>query len=140
MLTGFKKLKNVTMPMLKLIENEPAYVKILTPLTVSPELKTRDGKKIESDKKPPELLDVINLKTGESMRLIANAVLAGLLESNYPDHTYVGHSFEFIREAMKEVAGGKRYALFTITEIDAETGGETPVEAKAPQRLGSHKA
>lgn len=122
----FEVVKRVTLPQFKLDESgEPNFYRIETAIAVAKDLqqgRERKGKdstpQTEADKKaamaPPDVAEVVDLKTGEPGMLIFNAVLKSNLTEKYPGDTYVGKCFQ-IRK-FKPVAG-KRYFTFEILEI-----------------------
>jgi hypothetical protein len=115
----FKVKKHVTLPLLKIEESVPVYIRVTEPIFLAKEIEgTRARKNAEGAvQQPPHLANVTNLETGEEMQIIANEVLKSSLEDAYPDASYVGKSFEIVR---KPIQKGKKYVTFTITEIEAE--------------------
>lgn len=69
-----------------------------------------DGKTNQS---PMHICTVVDLQTGEVMRLVAHEVLENTLNEGYPNGTYVGKVFEI----KKTKRAGKRYFSFDVTEI-----------------------
>lgn len=109
---NFKVVKNVTLPLLKLQIDEPVHVKITSEMFVGKDVKPADGDK----KKDPAILShIINLETGEPMQMIMNSVICANLKDVYPDASYVGKSFQFIKHDKRT---GKQYHDFSITEIE----------------------
>ncbi len=109
---NFKVVKNVTVPLLKLVEEKAEYVQLTGAMFQGKEVKgTGDKAKME----PAILCHCINLTTGEVAQIIVNAVVKENLKEAYPDDSYVGKSFEIIKHAKRE---GKRYNDFSITEIE----------------------
>lgn len=119
MVTAFKRKKVLTRPVLKLVQDEPVYVKLLGAMHLGKELKEKgDDKK----KEPATLIDVINLVTGEEAQIIASAVIKSVLEDNYPNNTYVGLCFEMTKRARQQ---GKQYNPIHIEEIEEPKTEET---------------
>lgn len=115
----FKVKKHVTLPLLVVNDEVPSYVKITGAIFQAKELEGSRARKNENGQvqQPPHLFHAINLETGEMVQAIANDVLKSTLEDTYPDESYVGKSFEYVRHAMVK---GKKYKTFSITEIEAE--------------------
>jgi hypothetical protein len=115
----FKVKKNVTLPLLKLEDGGAIFIRADEPIFLAKEIEgTRARKNAEGQvQQPPHLLNVTNLETGEQMQIIANEVLKSTLEDAYPDTSYVGKSFRVER---KPIQKGKKYATFTVAEIEVE--------------------
>ena len=113
-----KIIKRVTMPTLKLIPNEPVYVKILDPIFLAKEQKLKDGEKEKDRKKPPMLFNVLNLETGEAMQLVAGAVVQSEITESYPKDAYVGKCFMITKGKKKDLSGGRGYFTYEISEIE----------------------
>ena len=105
-----KVLKVITLPILKKVDGVAVYVKILGEIFTGKEMKGKDS----GDMAAAELVNVIDLETGEPMQMICNAVLKSTLEENYPDGGYVGLGFSI--EQMK--VEGKRYKNYRINQIE----------------------
>jgi len=111
---SFRVAKHVTLPLIKLEEETPVYVKITAPMFLGKEVKgTGDKAKME----PATLAHVVNLETGEPAQIIVNAVVVANLNECYPGDTYVNKSFQLIKHAKRD---GKRYHDFSILEIELE--------------------
>ncbi len=123
----FKKVRNVTLPLLKLVENKPAYFKPTGAMYL--------GKAIDDKKEPATLLNGINLETGEECQIIVPTVLRGILTEEYADDAYVGKSFEIIlHKHMDKTDPSKlKYNKFAVAEISVE--GDAPAEEK-PAKSG----
>jgi|WetSurMetagenome_2_1015567.scaffolds.fasta_scaffold01855_5 hypothetical protein len=112
-----KVLKNVTLPFLKLEEDQPIYVKIISKMRTQTAKMTdspKVSKKGEKDMEPATVVDVVNMKTGEEANMIVNAVLKGNWEEQYPNDSYVDKGFSITKLAKRP---GKRYNDFLIQEI-----------------------
>jgi hypothetical protein len=107
-----KVLKNITLPLIKLTEDIPEYVKITGEMFVGKELK---GTGEKATMEPATLCHVTNLQTGEEAQLIVNAVVKGNLEEHYPGAAYVGKGFAITKHAKRT---GKRYNDFSLQEIE----------------------
>ena len=103
---SFAVVKAVTRPVLK-FGVSPEYVRFEGPMYV--------GERLEKSKydDPATLAEVVNLRTGEQMIMICYKVLSTELTKHYPNDGYVGKDFEI----RKVAADGKKYALWSIAEI-----------------------
>lgn len=111
----FKVKKHVTLPLLKIVDETPVYIRIESAIEKAKELAATRTRSDAAPKQPPELIHVVNLETGEHAQIIANAVLASTFRDEYPENGYIGKSFQVIRHKMRE---GKNYATFSVTEIE----------------------
>jgi hypothetical protein len=113
----FKVKKHVTLPLLKQEDGKPIYIKTTGAIFQAKELEGQRARKNAEGQvqQPPHLMHVTNLETGEEMQIIANEVLKSTLEDAYPNESYVGKSFAVER---KPIQKGKKYATFTVTEIE----------------------
>lgn len=103
----FKVKKHVTVPLLKMVNNTPIYVKFESAVFL--------GKVVDDKKAAPHMANCINLETGEQVQIILGTVLLGNLEEAYPDESYVGKAFELVKQAPE---GSRKYALYQIAEIE----------------------
>ena len=110
----YTRTRSVTLPTLKLVEEQTAYVKIISPMVVSNV--TQKPKAGEAPKEPATVCQVANVETGELAQMICGAALKGVLNESYPEDGYVGKSFEVTKHAK---APGKRYNTYSVFEIDA---------------------
>lgn len=128
----FEVVRHVTREQLKPVEGVPFFVEIEGIIKDAPQdteeqikrraKKDKDGNLIApapvSDRKPPRLVDIINLETGQVMNMIAPAVLEGELEKTYPNDSYVGKTFRMVRLPMKKKGStGEGYSLWSVQEI-----------------------
>lgn len=107
--------KILTLPLLKLVEGVPAYVKFTGPTFV--------GKKITEDagakaKEPPIMANVINLPTGELVQIMLGSVLQGILKDEYPNDAYVGKGFVIQLTEKKRGRNGGNYNTYKVAELD----------------------
>jgi len=110
-----KVIKQVTMPNLKLEPGVPVYVKVTDPIYDGKERKAKEG---EEQQKPPKIINVINLETGEANTLVCGAVVVSELDENYEGNSYVGKCFMIEKGKKKEGAGGRGYFTYSIAEIE----------------------
>lgn len=110
-----KVLKNVTLPVLRLEEEVPVYVKIVSPMRLSAAKAAEGGKGKKVDMEPATVVEVVNLETGENATMIVNSVLKGNWDEQYPNDDYVDRGFAITKHPKRE---GKRYNDFSIQEIE----------------------
>jgi len=111
--------KRVTQMLLKLTDNTPVAVKILDAVFVGKALKNAR----EVDKKPANLVNVIDLDTGAEMQLIVASMMQSTLEDEYPNNGYVGKCFEITKLGKVLGGTGNSYNKYSIIEIE-EPGAE----------------
>lgn len=104
----------VTLPVLKMLEDQPHYVTATAAMYEGKEQKP--AKEGDKPMEPATILPVVDIDTGEVAQIIVGAVLEGILNDSYPDAGYVGKSFEITKHAKKE---GKRYHTYSVFEIEA---------------------
>lgn len=106
----FKKSKQVTLPILKKVDDVPVYVRI--------DSKIFEGKEVAGNSannakmKPARLVNVTELTSGEQMQMIVNTVLESILNENYPKESFVGKCFEIVQYQPE----GKKYKNFRVAE------------------------
>ncbi len=122
----FKTKKLLTVPLLKLVENEPRHVKITSAMFVGKQITARSGADPSAKKKEPAtLFNAVNLEDGTECQIIVSAVVKGVLADEYPNDTYVGKCFSITKLPRKE---GKDYNGFKVVEI--EDPADTPKSTK----------
>lgn len=102
----FRKIRSVTLPVLKLAEGVERFFKFVTPMYV--------GKQIDDKKEPATLAQVIDLETGEEGLIIIGAVLRKELEEAYPNDAYRGKCFAIANNGKR---GDKKYNSYSVSEI-----------------------
>lgn len=107
----FRRVKAVTRPVLKLVENYSVFVQVEDAIYL--------GEKVDEKKDPAHLMHVINLETGEQMLIVAPKGVVDGLTKNYPDNAYVGKTFEICVRALKKSAGGNNFRPVDLFEIEA---------------------
>lgn len=110
---AFKVKKNLTPPVLKLIEGEAAYVKITAAMYIGRDIKSKNP--ADKQKEPAHILDCVNLVTGEVCQVIAAAIIQSTLTENYPNDTYVGKGFSITKQARQP---GKQYNKYEVCELE----------------------
>lgn len=110
----YTRLRAVTLPTLRLVEETAVHVTITSPMAQSQvsQRPDKDGKV----KEPATVCNVTDLDTGELTQIICGAALKGILNETYPNDGYVKKSFEIIKHAK---AAGKRYNTYSVFEIQA---------------------
>lgn len=142
----FKIARHVTVPLLKVPDNgTPVYVKITGEIFTAKETgegRNRGsatpavpGQEPKAKVQPPKLAHVVNLETGQVQQIIVGAILESELNDTYPNASYLNKSFEIKKHAP---TGGKRYAMYAITEIELET--DEPAEKPATNGKKGGKA
>lgn len=118
----------VTVPLLKITPDKPIYVKITGEIFRAKEVagarKAAVGEDGQPKQQPPELCHCINLETGEHVQIIVGTVLKGELVELKDG--YVGKSFEIIQHKVQS----KKYATYSITEIEVEGDDAAPAKGK----------
>lgn len=107
-----KKIKAVTRNTLKLVVDQPAYVRITSLIEEGKEIKGTDK---EAKMQPARVCEIINLVDGTEMQLVCGAIVESNLNEAYEDDAYVGKCFEIVK---RPKASGKRYFPYDITEIE----------------------
>ena len=82
-----KVVKKLVRNFVPLVEHQPVYVKVTGPMfegKANPE---------KPDEKPADIVECINLQTGEESNMIIPAVLKSIWEESYPSDSYVGKGF-----------------------------------------------
>lgn len=119
----FKVARIVTLPLLKLAEGVPVYVKFLDKMFRGKELrnevveKNADGSP-KAKKEPPIMANVINLETGEQVQIMLGSVLQGILNDDYPGDKYVGKGFMIELTEKKRGRSGGQYNTYKVAELE----------------------
>lgn len=120
--TGFvpKVAKILTLPLLKLVEGTPVYIKFTGPTFIGKAIDeglNPDGTK-KAKKEPPVMANVINLPTGELVQIMLGSVLQGILKDEYPADAYVGKGFVIQLTEKKRGRNGGNYNTYKVAELD----------------------
>lgn len=111
-MTQFKRVKNLTLDVLKFVEGEARHVKITAAMHIGKEQKAdTDGKKRE----PAVLANCINLDDGAECQIIVSAVVKSTLNDEYPNDGYVGRCFAITKKSRVQ---GKQYFPYGVEEIE----------------------
>jgi len=125
-----KLAKILTLPLLKMKEGEPIYVKFTGPIFTGKMIKddlaqieknkalVAAGKSPEAVKAPPEMANVINLPTGELVQIMLGSVLKGIMTDEYPNDSYVGKGFVIELTEKKRGRSGGNYNTYKVAELD----------------------
>lgn len=117
----FKKVKAITLPLLKMENEVEYYLKFDGPMFL--------GKAIDDKKEAATLANVTNLESGEQVQIICATVLRGILDEAYPGEEYVGKCFEIVKHRDLE----KKYNTYSVCEVaepEPEVGDETAPKTK----------
>jgi hypothetical protein len=134
-MAGFKKTANVTLPLLKMAMGTSYFIKFLTAMAVGKQMPARkvtdpDTGEVKEVKEQPATVAQVtqydsDAKVIGDFQVICSAVMGKELGEAYPDHSYVGKTFELAQFKLP----GKRYNGCTIAELafadepEAETAG-----------------
>lgn len=126
----FKKVRSVTLPLLKWKNDVERYYKIVSPMFKGQEIsKTEyDENGVAKPKQEPvTLANVIDLETGEEGQIIIGAVLAETWnrDEQYAGEQYVGKSFAITQKRDPS----KKYNTYTVIEIEVDETPSAPVKA-----------
>jgi hypothetical protein len=127
---AFKRVRNLTLDILKFVENEPRNVKITGLIHLGKEQKDKDETK---KKAPAHLAPCINLDDGSECQIIVAAVVLSVLTDDYPNESYVGRCFEITKKARAE---GKQYFPYGVAEIEDPGKPVAMAETKAAGHAG----
>lgn len=106
--------KILTLPLLKLVEGSPVYIKFTAPTFIGKDIQ-EEGK---AKKEPPIMANVVNLATGELVQIMLGSVLQGVMKDEYPNNAYVGKGFEIMLTEKKRGRSGGNYNTYKVAELD----------------------
>jgi hypothetical protein len=112
-MSQFKRVKNLTLDILKFVENNPRHVKITGPIHLGKEQKSSKGD--DKKREPAHLAPCINLEDGAECQIIVSAVVLSVLNDEYPGEAYVGKCFAITKKNRVE---GKQYFPYSVEEIE----------------------
>jgi hypothetical protein len=113
----FKVKRSVTLPLFKFQEGVERYLHVDGAMYEAKPLKKLTP--AQAAKKPPILMHVTDMLTGEEGQIIVNTVLADILKDEYPEEGYVGKSFAITRHPI-DTSRDKNYATFSVMEIEED--------------------
>jgi hypothetical protein len=108
---AFKKIRAVTMPVLKIKKGVEYFLKLTTPMALGKEIKG-------SNMGPATVCQAVNLETAELGQVICPYVLVKELHEAYPGDAYVGKCFSLVLTPVP----GKRYNAVQLSEVGDPTG------------------
>lgn len=120
----FQKIRQVTLPVLKLEKGKPRYLFVLAPMTV--------GKKIDDQKEAATVMHAVDMESGEEGLVIVPTVMQKELNESYPNGSYVRKGFEVILTRVPE----KRYNIVSICEVAPPDDFVPPAVASAAPATG----
>ena len=106
--------KNLILPLLnrKMAIGDSVHFKITSAIFVG---KPVAGQENNANQKPADLLNAIDLETGDTCQVIVPAVMKSVLEDTYENEGYVGKGFQLTKH---EKPQGKRYFNYTVNELE----------------------
>jgi hypothetical protein len=111
----FTKKKTVTVPILKLMPDQPVYIRAESAMELSKQVA---GAKIAGQSmEPATILFCTNLDSDTECLLIVGTMLKSVIEESYPNQTYVGLCFEVTNHGRR---GDRKYNAYSLTEIEVE--------------------
>lgn len=111
----FKKLKSVTVPVVKLMPDRPVYLRFESKLERSKQIVQK--KVGDKPMEPATIAHCLNHENDSECILIVGKMLESVLRESYPDDTYVGKSFELVNHGLR---GDKRYNSYSVNEVEIE--------------------
>lgn len=135
---AFKRVKNLTLDILKFVELQPRHVKITGPIHLGKEQKAgKDDDDKKSKRDPAHLATCINLEDGSECQIIVAAVVLSVLNDEYPNESYVGKCFAITKKNRVE---GKAYFPYGVEEIEDPAASVesrvVEIPASKPQHAG----
>jgi len=116
-MSKFKRVKTVTLPVLKLVPGKLRYLKILSPITI--------GKAIDDKKEPAHICTAVDLESYEIGIVVCPLIMRKELSENYAGDGYVNKCFEIVVTR----APGKAYNHVTLIEVAEPDEFEANYEA-----------
>lgn len=113
----FKKIRSVTLPVLKLPKNDERYLYFVGPMHIGKTTSAKAGTDAEGKAKamePATVAHCLDMSTGEEGTVICPAVMVNELNVNYPGETYVGRGFGVSLTRVPE----KRYNIVSLSEVE----------------------
>lgn len=107
----FKKVKLVTLPVLKLRKDHARYLAILTPM--------RLGKKLDDKREAATICEALDMETGELGVLVIPTIMQKELTAGYPNDGYLRKGFEIVTSMDKDEGDGKakKYNHVSLVEV-----------------------
>ena len=125
----------VTRDHLKILDNTPYFLEFQSVPVQQPDTRKLDANGVLVGKAPPKLVHVAQFVEDEATGdvfakdyvIIINAVLAGIIESEFPGDTIIGQRLQVIRFSKRE---GKNYNDFKVTHFELEESAAPAAKAK----------
>jgi hypothetical protein len=111
----FTKKKSVTVPVLKLMPDQPAYIMVESAMQISKQIEVK--KVGDKPMEPATIMHCTDLNTDSECILIVGKMLASVINETYPTGDYVGKCFEVINHGKR---GDKKYNAYSLTEIEVD--------------------
>jgi hypothetical protein len=119
--------KQVTVPLLKQVENQPVTFEVLGRMYTGAKLKNEK----DPTRKPPIMIDIRELVSNRQMKFIVSAIMKREFEDSYDGdldnakakHTYVGKKFAVLPGALGSTKDGAR-RLRDVQIVEIEDNGE----------------
>jgi hypothetical protein len=130
----FQKLRQITLPVLKMSPGKMRYVAFIGPMHVGRELK--GGKNVDPSKpkkEPAVVAHCLDMETGEEGTLICAAMLRSELDDNYPGGAYVGRGFEISHTRTPD----RDYNIVSVCEVSVPDNIAASVAAIRKAMSGS---
>lgn len=114
----FKRISQITVPVLSTKGGKTVYVYILDKLKQREETDRLGQKKTNEDGTPKTITiaDVVDLIEKNHCHMIVGTVLESEITRHYAAHEYIGRSFEI--NIPRDVEAGKKYKVPKIIEIE----------------------
>ena len=131
-MSQFKRVKNLTLDILKFVEQQTRHVKITGAIHLGKEQKSSRGGE-DKKREPAQLAPCINLEDGTECQIIVSAVVLSVLNDEYPGEAYVGKCFAITKKNRVE---GKQYFPYSVEEIEDPSKPAQITEATKPAAHG----
>lgn len=109
----FVKLRQVTLPVLKLKPGTERFVCFIGPMHVGEAIEAKKKEDGKPAKEPATIAHALDMETGEEGILICSAMLKGELNKQYPVERYVGRGFGISHTRVPD----KDYNIVSIVEV-----------------------
>jgi hypothetical protein len=124
-MTEFKTKRLLTIPVLKLVQDQPRHVRITEAMHIGKPQKDKEG---VVTKEAATLVNCHNLDDKNALcQIILSAVVKSVLIDEYPGDAYVGLCFRITKRGRNP---GKAYNQFDVDEIEPQDEAAAPAVAK----------
>jgi len=110
---NYKVVKKVSIPLLAKKDNTAIFV-LLAGLAYVDKLKSTSRDAKPGDTVECNMLPVVNLESGESMKMVANHALLIDLEKTYPEGGYVNKAFRIVQHG----GAGRSPRTYSVDEVE----------------------